>query len=66
MPVINGKQEDCAGMRLAEYLTNNGYKRTHIAIECNERILPKEEYENKVIEQDDVIEIVSFVGGGSR
>ena len=66
MPVINGKEETCTGMILSDYLNERGYKKTHIAVECNEYILPKEQYETKVIEEHDVIEIVSFVGGGSK
>lgn len=61
---INGKEAAADGMRLADYLLEHGYEPNRIAIECNEEILPKSEYETKILEDGDVLEIVSFVGGG--
>lgn len=61
---INGKDEGVAGMVLKEYLEQNGYNLTGIAVECNEEILPKSQYDSYVLQDQDVVEIVSFVGGG--
>lgn len=61
---MNGKDEAVAGMVLKEYLEQNGYNLTGIAVECNEEILPKSQYESYVLQDQDVVEIVSFVGGG--
>lgn len=61
---INGKEQAVQGMSLAEYLDREGYIKNKIAVECNEEILPKSEYSCKILEDGDVLEIVSFVGGG--
>lgn len=61
---INGKDEAVAGMVLKEYLEKNHYVPAGIAVECNEEILPKSQYDSYVLQEDDVVEIVSFVGGG--
>ena len=65
MVKINGKDYDVSGMTLTEYLASTEYKKELIALERNEEIVPKAEYDNTVIEDGDIIEIVSFVGGGS-
>ncbi len=64
MVKINGKEEMVQGQTLLAYLEENGYSRDRIAVECNERIIPKSEYEHKILEDGDVLEIVCFVGGG--
>lgn len=62
---INGKELDIAGMKLEDYLKENNYVPAHIAIGWNEEILEKEEYESKVFQNGDVVDIVGFVGGGA-
>lgn len=64
MVQINGKAEDAAGMTLLNYLEQAGYRPDRIAVECNEEIVPKVSYGEKVLQDGDVVEVVSFVGGG--
>ena len=64
MVKINGEDLDLHGMKLTEYLEKEGYRKDTIAIECNEEILPKSRYEEKILRDGDVLEIVNFVGGG--
>lgn len=61
---INGNEEDAAGMPLMDYLEAKQYPAAGIAVECNEEILPKSQYDSYILQDADVIEIVSFVGGG--
>lgn len=61
---INGKEEAAAGMALKDYLEQNHYPADGIAVECNEEILAKSQYGSYVLQNGDVVEIVSFVGGG--
>ncbi|MGN0291994.1 MAG: sulfur carrier protein ThiS [Lachnospiraceae bacterium] len=61
---INGKDIKADGMTLLEWLTQNGYQMERIAVECNEEIVPKAEYDRKILQDGDVVEVVSFVGGG--
>lgn len=65
MVKINGVNTPKAvGETLSSYLEKNGYVPERIAVEVNYNIIPKTEYKNYVISQDDEIEIVSFMGGG--
>lgn len=64
MVKINGTWLDIAGKTLAEYLETTSYNPKRIAVECNGEIVPKGQYDSAVLQDDDVIEVVSFVGGG--
>lgn len=64
MVKINGETFDIAGKTLAEYLASAQYDPKRIAVERNGEIVPKAKYGETVLEEDDVIEIVNFVGGG--
>lgn len=61
---VNGEEVQAQGMTLLSYLEQNGYAPERIAVECNEQIVPKAEYEKKILQDGDVLEVVSFVGGG--
>lgn len=61
---INGEEKAVQGISLEKYLEEEGYQRERIAVECNGEIVPKAEYGKKVFQDGDVLEIVSFVGGG--
>lgn len=63
--MVNGEQVSCEeGMTLESMIAQRGHDKRQIAIEWNEKIIPKEEYETSVIKEGDVIEIVTFMGGG--
>ena len=64
MVKINGELSMSEGMVLAEYLQQNGYDTKRIAVEKNGEIVPKSQYEVTVLQENDSLEIVSFVGGG--
>ena len=62
---INGvSKTGYANVTIAEMLQREGYKISQVAIELNEQIVPKGQYEDTVLKEDDVIEVVSFMGGG--
>lgn len=62
---INGKEAaDVCGMTVSQYLSANNYNPKHIVVELNEEILPKTEYDSTAIADGDVVEILSFMGGG--
>ncbi len=62
---INGEPMDHAeGKSLSAYLSESGYKREMVAVERNGKIVPKSEYDDTVLRDNDEVEIVSFVGGG--
>lgn len=64
MVKINGEAVDAAGMTIAEYLKTSGFDTQRIAVECNETFVPKTEYGQTVLKEGDIVEVVSFVGGG--
>lgn len=49
---------------LTDYLEQNQYRIAQIAIERNGEILPKSRYAETLLKEGDVIEIVTFMGGG--
>ena len=61
---INGKDLDAAGRSIAEIVTDEGYDCVRVAVELNEKIISKTEYESTVLRDGDRVEIISFVGGG--
>ena len=61
---INGEMLDIDEISLMEYLESNGYHSKKIAVECNETIVPKADYESCILHSGDVVEIVTLVGGG--
>lgn len=64
MVKINGEFTDAEGISLEAYLDSAGFRRDRIAVECNGAIVPKAEYGTRILQDKDVLEIVSFVGGG--
>lgn len=64
MVKINGKETKTQGMSLLQYLVQEGYHTERLAVECNEEIVPRSRYAEKILQDGDVLEIVSFVGGG--
>ena len=61
---INGEELELAGTTLADYLASGDYDSRRVAVERNGAIVPKAAYGRTVLKDGDVIEIVSFVGGG--
>lgn len=64
MVTINGTALAIAGKTLAAYLASTDYDRARIAVERNGEIVPKAAYEETILQDGDVVEVVSFVGGG--
>ncbi|AGX43489.1 sulfur carrier protein ThiS [Clostridium saccharobutylicum] len=65
MIYVNGnKISNADNLSLAHYLVREGYKIAFVAVECNGSIVPKTQYEEKILTDGDTIEVVSFVGGG--
>ena len=65
MLTINGAPSpEHIGQTLTEYLREAGLRPERVAVECNGEIIPKKEYDGKILEDGDSLEVVSFVGGG--
>lgn len=61
---INGVSLELSPTTLEEYLSTTAYDSKRIAVEINGRIIPKSQYATTFLQREDVVEIVSFVGGG--
>lgn len=66
MITVNGNSYDGAGMSVMELLEKEDYPKTAVAVECNEKIISKNDFEAYHFSDGDVVEIVRFVGGGSK
>ncbi len=65
MITVNGENiENIAGKTIGAFLVENDYDMGRIAVEVNEEIIPKSQYESTLLQDGDCIEVVSFVGGG--
>lgn len=65
MITVNGKEIPWTeNLSVADFLDANGYKINRIAVELNYKILPKSQYSATLLKEGDVMEVVSFVGGG--
>ena len=63
--VVNGKSvPPCGDVTLADFLKAQGYRAELVAVECNGKIVPRAEFGSTTLTDSDVLEIVSFVGGG--
>ena len=61
---INGQEMDAAGKSISEYLLSANYEPRQIVVEINEEIIAKERYGETLLKDGDVVEIISFMGGG--
>jgi sulfur carrier protein len=62
---LNGEvMETAAGATIESILLQLDISRERVAVELNTDILPKADYEKKLLCDGDKIEIVHFVGGG--
>lgn len=62
---VNGKQIKLAkSLSLKEYLEQENYVLLHVAVEKNGQIISRADFANTMLNDDDKLEIVSFVGGG--
>ncbi|EAH9149334.1 sulfur carrier protein ThiS [Campylobacter jejuni] len=62
--IINGEKLDFKELKFMDFIKEKGLKIELIALELNGRIVPKSEFENLILKENDKAEIVSFVGGG--
>lgn len=62
---VNGKAKEIAGeVNLRQFLKDLSLPSERIAVELNERVVRKTDWENIKLNDADKIEIVHFVGGG--
>ena len=50
--------------QVKKLLEENGYGSQRVAVEVNYEIIPRSQHNDYILHSGDVVEIVSFVGGG--
>lgn len=62
---VNGKSIPAAeGLTVSKLLAQLNYPVNRIAVEVNRDIVSKTQYDTYLLHDDDVVEIVCFMGGG--
>jgi thiamine biosynthesis protein ThiS len=62
---INGEEKSFApALSLAELVEQLGMKSDRVAVELNREIVPRAQWGDTQLKNDDRLEIVHFVGGG--
>lgn len=62
---VNGERlEGNTGKALGAFLEEQAYRKDRIAVEVNGEIIPQGQYDELLLQDRDVVEIVQFMGGG--
>ena len=63
--ILNGEQKECSeGTTLERLLDLYKIDKNRAAVELNLQIVPRKELSNRMLKDADVLEVVTFVGGG--
>ena len=63
---INGEEREFTAVNLAQLVEQLGMKQDRVAVELNREIVPRDRWSVTPVSAGDRLEIVHFVGGGSR
>ncbi len=64
---INGAEKQYPdGITISEMLKREGFQEEQVAVERNEEIVAKDDYGTMMLLESDVVEVVTFMGGGAR
>lgn len=62
---LNGEKiEFREGITVSELVAEMGFSEAMVAVELNLDILPRDSFSSTVLNENDCIEVVRFVGGG--
>lgn len=62
---VNGKDVEFKNnINIIELLNDYNLNRDRVVVEINFNIIDEEKYEDYIINKEDAIEIINFVGGG--
>lgn len=65
--IVNGEDREFSpSLTVASLLVQLGMKADRVAVELNRDLLPRERWDKTQLSDDDKLEIVHFVGGGTR
>ncbi len=62
---INGENKECpTGSSVSKLLESLDIDNRYIAVELNHKIVPRTQFNERILQENDSLEIVTFVGGG--
>ncbi len=62
---INGENKECpTGSSVSKLLESLDIDNRYIAVELNHKIVPRTQFSERILQENDSLEIVTFVGGG--
>ncbi len=62
---VNGETRECPiEVSISRLLKNLDINEAHVAVELNNEIVPRAKLGEKILKENDNLEIVTFVGGG--
>ncbi len=64
MVTINGEKYNLKNITIKQVLDKLNFNIERVVVEKNENIVPKANYDEVSIQDGDVLEVISFVGGG--
>lgn len=62
---VNGKEKEFReNITIIDLLKEYGLKKDRVVVEVNFEIVEESSYQEYILKEEDVIELISFVGGG--
>jgi len=62
---LNGETKECpTGITIDKLLELYKFDKHRTAVELNSRVVPRKEHSSNIVQDTDVLEVVTFVGGG--
>ncbi len=62
---VNGEKKECpAGTSVSELLESLNIDKRYVAVEVNLKVIPRTQLSEIKLQENDSLEIVTFVGGG--
>lgn len=63
--ILNGQKHNIeSNITLKQMLINLNIEQNNIIAEVNGEVVTKDDFSNKIINENDIIELIRFVGGG--
>jgi sulfur carrier protein len=63
--LVNGQSQEVAeGTTVAQLLAERGMLASHVAVEVNLQLVPRDTHAQRVLQEGDRLEVVTLVGGG--
>ncbi|MBP9837144.1 MAG: sulfur carrier protein ThiS [Proteobacteria bacterium] len=61
---INGERKKVSSLNVEQLISELSLENKKIAVELNKEIISRNNYSSTVLKSGDILEIISFVGGG--